>query len=397
MRILYLCCDPGIPAFGRKGASSHVRGTCVALADQGHDVHLVCADAGGDLEGRGKFRVTEVRGPTARPLGFDLRRIGLDRRFERAVNRILAGGWRPEAIYERYSLYSLTGTRLARRLKLPHILEINAFLSEELAGRLRMPPLARRYEKRVICAARDIFVVSQPLKEGVETICSHPPPVAIEPMSVDVELCSDRVDGAPVRAELGLADKFIIGYVGTLAGWHGIRLFYEIADELRRRGIEDFVILVVGGEEDKLDKHRGLARERNLEAFVRFHGAVPHAVVPAYLRAMDIGLIPDANPWNAPTKLFEYQACGIPPVGPDYPGVRASLEDGVEGFIFPPRDVPTMVDRIEQLYRDPDLRRSMGARSRERVARTRSWTLAAHKIVACFEAQRGSVSDPRPS
>lgn len=387
MRILYLCCDPGIPVFGRKGASSHVRGTCVALADQGHDVHLVCANTQGDLDARDRFRVTEVAGPAARQLGFDLRRIVLDRRMQRAVKELIEGGWRPDAIYERYCLYSLTGTRLARRLRLPHILEINAFLSEELAGRLRLRPVAAWYERRVVCAAREIIVVSAPLRQNVESLCPQHGAIAIEPMSVDLERFSGEIDGAPVRTELGLGSNFVVGYVGTLSGWHGIRLLYDLAEELRRRGICDFRILAVGGEDDKLEKHRTLTRERGLQDYILFHGAVAHADVPGYIRAMDAGIIPDANPWNAPTKLFEYQACAVPPVGPDYPGVRASLEDGSEGLIFPPRDIRAMADAVERLYRDPELRRAMGARSRERVARTRSWSLAAEKIIASFTRQ----------
>ena len=36
--------------------------------------------------------------------------------------------WRPDAIYDRYSLYSRTGYRASRRFGLPHLLEVNAFL-----------------------------------------------------------------------------------------------------------------------------------------------------------------------------------------------------------------------------------------------------------------------------
>lgn len=391
MRILYLCCDPGIPVYGRKGASSHVRGTCLALQERGHEVRLLCANTDGDQEGEGVVPAVRIDAPESRKLGFDLRRILLDRRLTRYAFQTLIPQWRPDAVYERYCLYSLVGSRIARRLRLPHILELNAFLSEEQKDRIRIPALARLYERRAVRSAREIFVVSSPLKEAVHRIAGPDMKVLIEPMSVDTERFSGTIDASGLRRRLGLESSFVIGYVGTLSGWHGIRYFYDLARSLKDRNIPDFRILVVGGDGHKLERHRQRVKEGGFDRQIQFVGAVPHSEVPLYIRAMDVGLIPDANPWNAPTKLFEYQACAIAPVGPDYPGVRASLDDGVEGFIFPPQDVPAMVTCIEKLYRNPELRAELGRRSRLRVCATRSWDRAAATIVSNLEAQRSGL------
>lgn len=387
MRILYLCCDPGIPVFGRKGASSHVRGTCRALSVQGHDVQLVCTNIGGDSQNTPDVTPIVVRGSESKKLGFDTRRILLDRKFYKTVKRHIERKGKPDAIYERYSLYSRAGQRIARDYGLPHILEINAFLSEEQRDRIRFPALARWYERRIVQSCTNIFVVSEPLKEGIREISESEVHIEVEPMSVDTETFNENVDGAPVRERLGLGEDFVIGYVGTLSGWHGIRLLYEIAAELEKRGLSGFRFLVVGGDGNKLQKHRTLTRENGLEDVILFHGDVPHLDIPRYIRAMDIGIIPDANPWNAPTKLFEYQACGIPPIGPDYPGVRSSMVDGVEGLIFPPKDIGAITDCIVRLHGEPDLRAEMGRLSRKRAVHTRSWNAAALKIVKNFQDQ----------
>lgn len=397
MRILYLCCDPGIPVFGRKGASSHVRGTCRALNKQGHEVQLLCASVGGDSQKTPDVTPIVVHGPESRKLGFDTRRILLDRKFYRAVERIIERRGKPDAIYERYCLYSRAGQKLARKYDLPHILEVNAFLSEEQLDRIRAPVLARWYERKTLRQSSEIFVVSDPLLQGVREIVGPDIPIEIEPMSVDTEEFNDRVDGRPVRDMLGLGDDFVVGYVGTLSGWHGIRLLYDIAEGLRSRGMSDFRILVIGGDGNKLEKHRGLTRERGLENTILFHGDVPHAEIPRFIRAMDIGIIPDANPWNAPTKLFEYQACAIPAIGPDYPGVRGSMDDGVEGIIFPPKDVDAIIEGIVKLYGDSEMRSEMGHRARRRAVNSRSWTAAARKIVLHFERQMKLMDRPDPA
>ncbi len=392
MRILYLCCDPGIPVFGRKGASSHVRGTCHALLTQGHEVSLVCANSNGDPDGEISIPTHCVQGPESKRLGFDTRRILLDRKFYRETKRIIESEGVPDAIYERYCLYSRTGYRLAKEFRLPHILELNAFLSVEQKTRIRVPALARWVERRTISRATEIFVVSEPLRNSIIEIRDDNVPIEIEPMSVDTRRFSDQVDGTRVREALGFEEQFVIGYVGTLSGWHGIRLLYEAVDALQAKGIKDFRVLVVGGEGAKLEKHRGIARERGMEKIIHFHGDVAHKDIPAYIRAMDIGIIPDANPWNAPTKLFEYQSCGVPPVGPGYPGVRTSIDDGVDGLIFPPKDIGAMVERIALLHGDKEKRAAMGRAARIRAVNTRSWDAAASKIVTHFESQGKRIS-----
>jgi len=40
MNVAYVCADFGVPLFGRKGASAHVREMVRALADGGHHVRV---------------------------------------------------------------------------------------------------------------------------------------------------------------------------------------------------------------------------------------------------------------------------------------------------------------------------------------------------------------------
>jgi hypothetical protein len=47
MRAVYICSDPGIPVFGRKGASVHVQSVLRVLVQRGAEVHLVAARTGG--------------------------------------------------------------------------------------------------------------------------------------------------------------------------------------------------------------------------------------------------------------------------------------------------------------------------------------------------------------
>lgn len=386
MKICYLCADPGIPVFGRKGSSTHVREACLALLEAGHDVRLICANAGGDSRGRDRIETLEVARPTSKKLGFDLRHALVDRNVSRALGDTVRS-WRPDAIYERYSLYGRAGGRAARRFGLPHILELNALLSVELADRIRMPPLASAVERRIIRRARHVIVVSEPLRSEAAKLRNSDDEITMTPTAVNTERFNPEIDATGLKQELGLEGKFVIGYVGALTGWHGIKLLYGLVEELTKRGATDFVVFVVGGNPERLAKHRARTDERGLSDRLIFHGSVPHDEIPRAVRVMDVGLVPDTTPWSAPVKLFEYLASGVPAIAARYPAVEAAMDDGQEGLLFQPKSVAAMADAIEKAMGDPELLKTLGGNARERTVKDYSWGGAVTQIEAILKSQ----------
>lgn len=382
MKICYLCADPGIPLYGRKGCSTHVRETCTALLRAGHEVKVICSNVEGDTGGE-RVEASPVAAPTSKKLGFDFRHILLDRRMGAELERVIAD-WKPDALYERYSLYSRAGCKAAQRHGLPRLLEVNAFLTKEQKDRIRMLWLARRIERSTIGGARKVIVVSEPLRKEIHELGVPMADIAKMPMAVNLEKFSPGLDAAGLRRRFDLEGRLVIGYVGTLAGWHGIRLMYDLAEKLKALGAPPFAFLIVGGEGDKLEMHRRKSREAGLERELLFVGSAPHQEIPQYLRAMDMALVPDMTYWSSPAKLFEYQACGLPVLAPDYPAIPEVLTHEVEGFIFPKQDIDAMARDAMRLLTDEELRRRMSAAARARAEREHSWDRNAEEILKLF-------------
>lgn len=383
MKILYLCTDPGIPLYGRKGCSTHVRETVLALQNLGHEVRIICSNLEGDPTPDEHYDVVALNPPRSRKLGFDLRHVLLNRRARAELNRQIVQ-WKPDAIYERYSLYCTAGEYAAIAHGLPRMLEVNAFLTREQRGRIRIPWLARRAERSIITSAPRVIVVSRPLVDEVRELGVDASHIARMPMAVNLDKFHPSIGGGPVRQRYGLADRFVIGYVGTLAGWHGIRLLYDLAQELRGRGVERFAFLVVGGEGDKLEMNLRKAREAGLSDHLRFIGSVTHDDVPMHVRAFDAAIVPDTTYWSSPAKLFEYQASGVPVLAPSYPAIHDAMDDGVEGLIYPPLNIGAMADAIQKLMANPEQRTRMGQHARRRAEAEHSWQSNAEKIVELF-------------
>ena len=84
-----------------------------------------------------------------------------------------------------------------------------------------------------------------------------------------------------------------------------------------------------------------------------------------------------------PIVVLEAMASGMPVITtPNGPGDL--VRDGLDGYLVPPRDVDTIVDRLQRLRNDPELRTWMGLNARKR-AMSFSWEVYRRKAVSHVE------------
>lgn len=390
MKICYLCGDHGIPILGRKGCSTHVRETCRALQEAGHEVFIVTPWRGGDFFDYRDLEIIEVPASRARWLGSDLRQWFYNRRLTRVLTPLFMHR-RPDVLYERYSLYSTAGTHIARRFRLPRIIEVNALLVEEQSHRLHFRRVASWVENWIVRSAPSIIVVSSPLRDAFVGRGVDRHRITVMPMAVDVKRFHPDVAPADLRRRYGLDGRTIAGYVGTLTTWHGIDLLFDVAERFKALE-ENICLVVIGGDGNKVTEQIERVRSRRLGDYLIFAGSVPHTEVPSYISAMDIAVIPGSIEWASPTKLFEYQAMGKPTVAPHLVPVVEALTDGSEGYLFPPNNSEALTERILRLHRDPAERTAMGLRARQKVVKRHAWENNTRRIVEMFErmlAERG--------
>ncbi len=383
MKIIYLCTDPGIPIFGRKGCSTHVRETCYALQRLGHKVKLFCSNTEGDHDPKERLDVIKIPRPKSKKIGFDMRHILLDQRMWSRLDDFIRE-WRPDAIYERYSLYSRAGEKAQRKYGLPRLMEMNAFLTKEQKDRIRLGWLARKVEKSLIRNSPHLIVVSEPLRQDVNKLGIPLDNIEKMPMAVNLDDFNPSHNGDEILRKHKLENRFIIGYVGTLSGWHGLNLIYEVAEKLHGLNCRPHAFLIVGGEGEKLEKHRQKVRERKLDDVIHFIGSVAHKAIPNHVRAMDIAMIPDTTYWSSPAKLFEYQASGVPVLAPSYPAIQEALDHGHEGLIFEPGNTDQITESIIQLLSSPEKLLKMGLAARKRAEREHSWEKNGQGIIKLY-------------
>lgn len=80
----------------------------------------------------------------------------------------------------------------------------------------------------------------------------------------------------------------------------------------------------------------------------------------------------------------EAMGCGLPVITTTAAGSADVVEDGVSGFVVPPRSAAALADRLERLRADPDLRRSMGARNLAASRESRTWSRYVDELVELY-------------
>ena len=68
-------------------------------------------------------------------------------------------------------------------------------------------------------------------------------------------------------------------------------------------------------------------------------GRVAHDEVPGLLAAMDMAILPSAGDYTSPVKLFEFMACAVPPIAPDFEPIQEVVVEGETGWMFKAGDL----------------------------------------------------------
>lgn len=83
------------------------------------------------------------------------------------------------------------------------------------------------------------------------------------------------------------------------------------------------------------------------------------------LSTADIVVLDSYYREGVPRTLLEAMALGKPLITSDWPGCRETVQDGINGFLIPPRNAPALAEKIAMLASDPLLRNKMGVKSRK--------------------------------
>lgn len=326
-------------------------------------------------------------------------RLAFNTQIEQQARVILAHK-RLAFLYQRYSLNTYAGVRLARHYKIPFILEYNGsevWITQHWVKPLRYKALSEQVEAAILNAADLIVVVSQVLQDELVSRGIERAKVVVIPNGVDTEQYSPQVDGAAIRQQYRLEGKTSVGFIGTFGRWHGAEVLVEAFGRLVRDcpAYGDYVRLFLVGDGKMMAQVKQLITTWGLEDVCILTGLVPQAVAPSYLATCDIYVAPhvpnpDGSPFfGSPTKVFEYMAMGKGIVASQLGQIGDVLEHDRTAWFVPPGDCDGLKDGLKVLIDDPQRRDRLGQAARQEVMAKYTWVAHTRQIIEKLKERCG--------
>ena len=268
------------------------------------------------------------------------------------------------------------GVLISRLRRRPLLLEIRDLWPESIVavgaiqsrGALR---LIEKLEQWMYRAARHIVTVGKGYRQGLIERGVDPDRVSVVMNGVDTRAFFPRGKDQEFAEQLGVADRFVITYCGTIGLAHGLDIVLRAAVLLLERRRREIVFLLVG-DGALLDTLRGDAAQRGLDNVI-FTGSLDTNMIPKVLSLSDACLVhlraSKTFTKVMPSKIFEAAAMARPTIL----GVRGFARHFIEkadcGLCIEPENEGELVEAILQLAEDKDLRLRLGHAGREYVVR----------------------------
>lgn len=214
--------------------------------------------------------------------------------------------------------------------------------------------------------ARRILTVSQASKDDILHYLGVPDSkVEVIHNALDERLAtpptSDEV--ARVRDRFLLRSPFVL-YAGNIKPHKNLDRLIEAYALIRKRGIEDVKLLIIGDEISKYPNLRRIVHRHQLHQHVRFLGFVPDATLAVLYRLAKVFVFPSLYEGFGLPPL-EAMAAGVPVVTSNVSSLPEVVGDAA--LLIDPLDASAIADAMARVLRDPALNADLVRRGLERV------------------------------
>lgn len=397
MKIAYIRTD-----FANKlkagGSVAHMKGVIKAMRHLGHSVNFISTSTLTGLDAK----ETKVISPgILRYAIFGVGNAIYNLTSWPAFNRLIKK-LKPDVIYHRYSLLSRVAIQLAKRYKIPLILEFNG--SEVWVAKNWKIPLyslkaVARNERYCLENAAVIVVVSQPIKNDLVKDGIPSQKILVNPNGADLDEYHPHLftlgEKNALKKKLGISkDASVVGFIGTFGQWHGATDIVEAAHHLQEKGLlsDSVRFLMVGNGIMMPAVQEGIAKYK-LEKWFVLPGMVGQQDAPRYLSLFDIALNPTtpntdgSEFFGSPTKLFEYMAMSLAIISSRLGQMKDIFDDGIDSLLYEPKDVAGLAGAIATLLDDAKLRQKLGLNALKKVTATYTWEENVKRTLAALNLE----------
>ena len=207
------------------------------------------------------------------------------------------------------------------------------------------------------------------IPNGVETATFAP---ASDPTadSTDAIAPGDDPHAHLTRQSLGLADKFVISFIGTIGMAQDLDTIINAAEILATSAPQAHFLFIGDGPAKR--RIVDAAADRNLPN-ITFLPVQPRQRIPELIRASHACLVTlrktPVNDIIIPVRMLEFMSCASPVLLCAAGEPARILREARAGLIIPQQDPTALANAIARLIAAPALRRQLGASGRAHILR----------------------------
>lgn len=267
----------------------------------------------------------------------------------------------------------ISGYILSKLKRVPYIFEVRDIWPQQAVdlGMLRNRYVIRAMEALEFFiyrgAAKVVGVAASTRRELTERGLD-PGKIEIVFNGTDLEKFKPGPADEALKARLGLQDKFVVSYIGTIGLSQGLATLVNTAQHLAQsHPAIHFLIVGDGAQRDMLVAMRDELGLQN----ITFLPPQPRAMVPDLYRLSDVTVVSLRNvplfKSTIPSKIFEIMSCGTPMILAVEGEAQTIVEEAGGGVCIPPENTDAMVEAILKLHHDPALLEQFATRGRAYV------------------------------
>lgn len=295
----------------------------------------------------------------------------------------------------------LAGVAAARQLGIPSIYEVRGLW--EITRGSRNPdwmdgPMYKYMARLETDAAKNadrVITITNALRDELIRRGVNSDKISVIPNGVETSRFRPRARNHELAECLGVHDKTVVGYVGTILDYEGIELLIDVAGKLKEE--RDDVAFLLVGDGAELPQFRERVERENLADIVMFTGRVPHHEVEDYYSIIDICPFPrlplPVTEIVSPLKPFEAMAMGKAVIVSSVAALAEIVTDGTTGLIFKKGSSDSLAEKLRLLLDDSELRRHLASSGKEWVQRERDWKYLSNQIGQIYASLGGQTQE----
>jgi L-malate glycosyltransferase len=281
---------------------------------------------------------------------------------------------------------------------IPH--SVSAYLARAMLGERRIPIVTTLHGTDITLVGSDRsylpiarFAIDQ--SDGVTAISNYLREVTLREFSLSrpVEVIRNFVNCDVFRpaGDVCRRDEFAPNgemVLMHLSNFRPVKRVTDVVEIFARVRKQMLAKLLMIGDGPERVAAEWLVRDKGLNEDVLFLGK--QSQVQNLLNCGDLFLLPsDLESFGL--AALEAMACGVPVICSRVGGIPEVIQEGVEGYLAPPRDIDTMAARAIEILGNSAIKKRMGAAARQRALTH----FCSEEIIPLYEALYRSLIENR--